>query len=115
MVSFVSARFSGMFLRGNVLLGNGLWCFGQIGLWKENQQVFCIALVKPKGKFISLFCNGFSCRHCEGTRTCLQLLLDKEEVLLLWQEESLACMPYLFVICIIIETHNCQKSCKQWG
>lgn len=47
-----------------------------------------------------------------GTRTCLQLLLDKEEVLFLWQEESLACMPYLFVTRIIIETHNCQKSCK---
>ena len=74
--------------------------------------MFCIALVKLKGKFILLFCNGFSCRHCEGTRTCLQLLLDKEEVLFLWQEESLACMPYLFVTRIIIETHNCQKSCK---
>lgn len=29
-----------------------------------------------------------------GTRTCLQLLLDKEEVLL-WQEVSLACLPCL--------------------
>lgn len=47
--------------------------------------MFCIALVKLKGKFILLFCNGFSCRHCEGTRTCLQLLLDKEQFL--WQEE----------------------------
>lgn len=92
-VIFVSARFSGMFLRGNVLLGTGLWCFRQIGLWKKNRQMFCIALVKPKGKFILLFHNGFSCRHCEGTRTSLQLLEDKEEALFLWQEESLACAP----------------------
>lgn len=114
MVFSVSAHFPGMFLRGNVLLGNGLWCFGQICLWKENQQMFCIALVKPKRKFILLFCKGFSCRHCEGTRTCLQLLLDKEEVLFLWQEVSLACMPCLFV-CVISESYSCQKSGKQWG
>lgn len=34
----------------------------------------------------------------EGTRTCLQLLLDKKDVLFVWQEESLASMPTLFAI-----------------
>lgn len=86
-----------------MLLGNGLWCFGQIGLWKENGQIFCIALVKPKGKLVLLFCHSFSCRHCEGTRTCLQLLLDKEDILL-WQEVSLACLPCLLYVSSLTPT-----------
>lgn len=50
----MSAYVACVVLTGNVLFGKALWCFGQISLWKQKQQMLCIAFRKLKGKIIVL-------------------------------------------------------------
>lgn len=51
---FCVTTFFWCILRGNTLLGSGLWCFGQISLQK-NQQMYCKALVKTQREVYFFF------------------------------------------------------------